>query len=152
MINLKKNNIKKLIINIAIPLLLGILVSLITKNSMKQFDLLNKPSFAPPRYLFPIVWTILYILMGISSYLITNKDSKQVYYFSLFFNILWTIIFFSLKLRLIAFLWLIILIILVIKTIILYYKENKIASYLQVPYLLWLFFASYLNLAIYLLN
>lgn len=149
---MKKNNIKKLIVNIAIPLLLGILISLITKNSMKQFDLLNKPNFAPPRYLFPIVWTILYILMGISSYLITNKDSKQVYYFSLFFNILWTIIFFCLKLRLIAFLWLIILIILVIRTIILYYKENKIASYLQVPYLLWLFFAGYLNLSIYLLN
>ena len=119
---------------------------------MEEFNLLNKPKLSPPGYLFPIVWSILYILIGISSYLINSKKSKEVYYFSLFFNLFWSIIFFTLKLRLVAFLWLVVLVILVIKMIILFYKENKTAGLLQLPYLLWLLFAGYLNLSIYLLN
>lgn len=149
---MKKVNIKKLIISIGIPLILGFIVGLITRNSMEEFKLLNKPKLSPPGYLFPIVWSILYILMGISSYLINSKKSKEVYYFSLFFNLFWSIIFFTLKLRLVAFLWLVVLVILVIKMIILFYKENKTAGLLQLPYLLWLLFAGYLNLSIYLLN
>lgn len=149
---MKKVNIKKLIISIGIPLILGFIVGLITRNSMEEFNLLNKPKLSPPGYLFPIVWSILYILIGISSYLINSKKSKEVYYFSLFFNLFWSIIFFTLKLRLVAFLWLVVLVILVIKMIILFYKENKTAGLLQLPYLLWLLFAGYLNLSIYLLN
>lgn len=149
---MKKENIKKLILNIAIPLVLGSIVGLITKDSMKSFEVLNKPKLSPPGYLFPIVWSILYILMGISSYLIKDKTKKEIYYVALFFNLFWSIIFFVLKLRLVAFLWLIVLIILVIRMIISFYKENKLAGLLNIPYLLWLFFAGYLNLTIYLLN
>lgn len=149
---MKKENIKKLILNIAIPLVLGSIVGLITKDSMKSFEVLNKPKLSPPGYLFPIVWSILYILMGISSYLIRDKNKKEIYYVALFFNLFWSIIFFVLKLRLVAFLWLIVLIILVIRMIISFYKENKLAGLLNIPYLLWLFFAGYLNLTIYLLN
>lgn len=149
---MKKENIKKLVLSIAIPLVLGTMVGLITKNSMKAFEVLNKPKLSPPSYLFPIVWSILYILMGISSYLIKDKDKKYIYYTQLFFNLFWSIIFFVLKLRLVAFLWLLVLIILVIRMIISFYKERKLAGLLNIPYLLWLLFAGYLNLSIYLLN
>lgn len=149
---MKKENIKKLVLSIAIPLVLGTMVGLITKNSMKAFEVLNKPKLSPPSYLFPIVWSILYILMGISSYLIKDKDKKYIYYTQLFFNLFWSIIFFVLKLRLVAFLWLLVLIILVLRMIISFYKEKKVAGLINIPYLLWLFFAGYLNLSIYLLN
>lgn len=149
---MKKENIKKLVLSIAIPLVLGTMVGLITKNSMKAFEVLNKPKLSPPSYLFPIVWSILYILMGISSYLIKDKDKKNIYYTQLFFNLFWSIIFFVLKLRLVAFLWLLVLIILVLRMIISFYNEKKVAGLINIPYLLWLIFAGYLNLSIYLLN
>ena len=149
---MKKIDIKKLVISILIPVVLGFVVGLITNNSMESFNNLIKPKLSPPGILFPIVWTILYTLMGISSYLIGNSKCKTIYYFQLFFNLFWSIIFFSFELRLIAFLWILVLIYLVVKMIICFYKENKTAAYLQIPYLLWLLFAAYLNLSIYLLN
>ena len=150
---MKKENIKALIKSILVPLLLGTIVGIITSGSMDDFNNLTKPPLSPPGFLFPIVWTILYILMGISHYLTRNCNvCNKIYKKQLIVNLLWSIIFFTLKLRLIAFLTILLLIYLIIKMIITFYKENKTAAYLQIPYLLWCTFAAYLNLFIYLLN
>ena len=150
-------NIKYLIISIIIPILIGFLSSLLG-NSTMGFNLIKKPSFNPPAIVFPIVWTILYILMGISSYLIYVSKSKdkngalRIYLLQLIFNMLWTFFFFNLKWYLFSFLWIIVLIILVIIMIYRFIKINKLAGYLQIPYLIWLVFASILNISIFLLN
>ena len=141
--------------SILMPLILGAIVGFITSKSM-DYSTLVKPVLAPPSILFPIVWSILYILMGVSyGILKTNRiseESKKIYYLQLGVNLLWSIIFFTFKLRFIALLWIILLDILVILMIKYFYKDNKIAAYLQIPYLVWVLFATYLNLAIYLLN
>ena len=151
------SNIKTYIKSIAIPLLIGIVVGLLTSGSMTDFNLLVKPQFAPPAILFPIVWTILYSLMGISyGILKTNdlvdEDVNSTYYWQLFVNALWSIIFFILKWRLFAFFWILLLIVLVVTMIIRFYNKNKLSGLLQLPYLLWLVFAAVLNLCIYTLN
>lgn len=143
---------KNLIKSIALPLIVGVIAGLIMMP-FNNYSSLNQPPFAPPAIAFPIAWTILYILMGISSYIIKkNQGSLTLYYFQLFFNFFWTIIFFVFKLRLIAFIWLLILLFLVILMVIRFYKINKTAAYLQIPYIIWLVFAGYLNLGTYLLN
>ncbi len=145
-------NWKKLIINILIPLVVGGIVALIMMP-FNDYESLKQPFLAPPAIAFPIAWTILYILMGISAYLISKKEPiPLIYYLQLFVNALWSIIFFVFKLRLLAFFWLILLIILVIIMIVKFKKIQKIAALLQIPYLLWIVFAGYLNLAVYLLN
>lgn len=118
-----------------------------------NYSMLIKPCFAPPGYIFPIVWTILYILMGISFYLTNEDDSvKGIYYLQLIVNLLWSIIFFNLKLYFIAFLWIILLIVLVVIMIKRMHRVNNISAYLNIPYLLWLILALVLNFSIYLLN
>ncbi len=150
---------KKLIICIAIPLLVGGLAALITMGSMESFALLNKPPLSPPGWLFPVVWTILYTLMGIASYLVytsgqpyRSKTSLTVYGVQLFFNFFWSIIFFNLEMYLFAFIWLVILWLLILVTTVLFYRIEKSAGYLMIPYLIWVTFAGYLNLGIYILN
>ena len=140
-----------------IPLAIGIISALLTRNNMETFDLINKPLLAPPSWLFPVVWTILYILMGIASYLVfiskkPNKTALTVYGIQLIFNFFWSIIFFNLELYLFAFIWLVLLWLLIFKTTILFYQISKPAGYLMIPYLLWVTFAGYLNFSIYLLN
>lgn len=145
-------NFKKLFISIFIPLIVGGIVSLIMMPFM-DYKSLELPPLAPPAFLFPVAWTILYILMGVGAYLVSKKDTvPMIYYVQLGVNALWSIIFFVFKLRLLAFVWIVLLIILVVKMIIEFYKIDKVAAYLQIPYLLWIVFASYLNLGIYLLN
>ena len=122
-----------------------------------DYGTLQKPFLAPPGIVFPIVWTILYILMGISYGILksNNKNNLEIdfiYYFQLAVNALWSIFFFVFKWRLFSFIWIIILIILAIHMIKLFYEKNKIAGLLQIPYVLWIIFASYLNLAFYILN
>ena len=149
-------NIIKYVKAILIPLILGAVVGFITSGSM-DFASLIKPGFAPPAILFPIVWTILYVLMGVSygilksNNLITNRIDK-IYYLQLFVNLAWSIIFFVLKWRLFAYLWIILLIVLVVLMIKEFYAKSKTAGLLQIPYLIWIVFASFLNLSIYLLN
>lgn len=142
--------------SILIPVIIGGIVGLIISSSI-DYNSLEKPFLSPPSIAFPIVWTILYILMGISfaileSNQLTDKKTNLLYYTQLGFNALWSIIFFLLKWRLFAFIWIIILAILIIFMILNFYRKNKIAGLLQVPYLLWVLFASYLNIAIYILN
>lgn len=142
--------------SILIPVIVGGIVGLLISGSI-DYNNLQKPFLAPPSILFPIVWTILYILMGISYGILKTKnlntpDIKLIYYLQLFVNALWSIFFFTLEWRLFAFFWIILLDILVIIMIIRFYQKNKTAGLLQIPYLLWVIFASYLNLAIYLIN
>lgn len=153
---MKKINISNLTISILIPLAVGAFSSLFSGNM--SYSTFNMPSFSPPAYLFPIVWTILYILMGISSYLIysTNDPGKgkalTTYVIQLIFNFFWSIIFFGFSQYLFAFVWLIALIILIIIMIYQFYEILPLAAYLQIPYLLWCIFAAYLNYTIYTLN
>lgn len=154
-----KINFKKLIINIAIPLGVGALSALISMGGMDSFASLNKPPLSPPGWLFPVVWSILYILMGISSYLITesgkparSKTALTVYGIQLFFNFMWSIIFFNFEAYLFAFIWLLALLALVIINAILFYRIDRRAGLLFIPYIIWVIFAGYLNFGIFLLN
>lgn len=151
---------KLLLICIAIPLMVGGIAGFISQNSMSAFEALNKPPLSPPGWVFPVAWTILYILMGIASYLILTSDAPQkrinkamkLYVLQLFFNFLWTFWFFNLELYLFAFIWLVALWLLILITILSFSRISKPAAYLMVPYLLWVTFAGYLNLGIALLN
>ena len=151
-------NFKSLIINLVISLGTGILSALITRNSMDNYKKLNLPKLAPPSILFPIVWTILYLLMGISYFIFKNSSNKDdnlisyVYYIQLFINAFWSIVFFIFNWYLFSILWIILLDIFVILLIRLFSKNNKISAYLNIPYLIWILFATYLTLGIYILN
>lgn len=142
--------------SILVPLLIGGLVGIVTSKYIDYTSLLQ-PSWAPPSFLFPIVWTILYILMGISYGILKSNsllDSKtsNIYYLQLFVNALWSIFFFVFKWRLFSFVWILLLIVLVYLMIKNFYEKNKLSGLLQLPYLLWIIFASFLNLTVYLLN
>lgn len=148
----------KLLISILIPLAVGQISALLTQTPANTYDMLSKSSLSPPGVIFPIVWTILYILMGISCYLIITSGSEDTknaliwYALQLTLNFFWSLIFFNLQFYLFAFIWLLLLIAVIIVMIIKFYKINPLAAYLQIPYLLWCIFAAYLNLSIYLLN
>ena len=158
-LNQERVNYKMLILFIGFALAAGFLGSLLGGN-MTSFKNLKKPFFTPPSIAFPIIWTILYILMGVSSYLVCcNKTDKKFkkracffYLMQLLVNTLWSLFFFRLSWLLFAFFWLLLLIILVIVMIIKFYKLKPLAAYLQIPYLLWLIIAGILNLAIVILN
>lgn len=147
--------IKRIIYSL-LPIIGGAIVGLITSGYMDYRDMI-KPPLSPPGIVFPIVWTILYILMGISYFLATkdnedNKELDQIYLLQLLVNFMWPIIFFVLEMYFTAFLWIILLLILVIVMIKELLNVNKVSGYLQIPYLIWLLFATYLNLGITLLN
>lgn len=150
-------NWKKLIIITVITFIVGTFFSFFTMNSMDTFKDLSKP-INVPGVLFPIVWSILYLLMSISCYLIVQSNDKNkkegiiLYAIQLVINSLWTLIFFGLGAYLLSFIWIIILLIVVIIMLAKFYNINKIAMYINIPYVLWLLFAAYLNLGIYLLN
>ena len=153
--------IKPYVISIAIALAVGGLSSLLTKNNMEVYNTINRPSLAPPMWLFPVVWSILFILMGISSAMVwVRRDENRedafsalkTYGLQLVVNFFWTIIFFNMQAYLFAFIWLLLLLALIIIMIVQFKKICPKAAYLQIPYLLWVAFAGYLTLMIYLLN
>lgn len=152
---------KKLLIQcIFIPLAVGIVASILSGGGMAAFQELNKPPLSPPGWLFPVVWTILYVLMGIASYLVaTSRANEEDRYRALAFyglqlavNFLWPIFFFRLEWYLFAFLWLVLLWLLIFQTWKLFREISRPAGLLLVPYLLWVTFAGYLNFFIFLLN
>lgn len=148
---------KILIICILIPLAVGGLSALLTKNGMEAFNAANKPPLTPPNWLFPMVWSILFVLMGIASYLVytagvPSRAALTVYALQLVFNFFWSIFFFNMQWYLFAFVWLVVLWFLILLTTLLFRKSSKAAAYLMIPYLLWVAFAGYLNLGVYLLN
>ena len=147
------------IISIAISLAVGGLSAFLTRNSMDIYQSINQPLLSPPAILFPVVWTILYILMGISSAIvyIHGKETDvsgalKIYAFQLVVNFFWSIIFFNMRAYLFAFVWLIILWLLIISMIVSFRKISSIEAYLQIPYFSWVTFAGYLNFMIYFLN
>lgn len=153
------NKIKPYVYWIAGTLLVGVLAAFLTRGNMEFYETINKPTLAPPGSWFPVVWTILYILMGIGAALIYIKGSGEqrfcalrLYVIQLIFNFLWTIVFFNFRWFLFAFIWLMILWVLIIAMIVKFYKISPAAAYMQIPYLLWVTFAAYLNFMIYLLN
>lgn len=155
------NKYKPYIISILIALGVGGLSSLLVRDNFSIYTELNTPPFAPPSILFPIAWTILYVLMGVSSAMIYTSDNAGesdkrtalwLYGIQLFFNFCWSPVFFNLNFFLFAFIWLMIMWVIIIVMIVKFYTINKTAAYLQIPYLLWTTFAAYLNLGIYLLN
>ena len=134
-------NYKKLSIFILIPLLLGTLVGILTVPDANIDSIL-------PSWIFPVVWTILYTLMGVSSYIIFEETNEipKIYIIQLVVNLLWSFIFFEFKLFTLAFIWILLLILLVIIMIRDFLSKNKLAGYLQIPYLIWLIIAAFLNL------
>lgn len=155
---MSKINVKRLAVSIVIPLAVGIIASFITKDQMEAFSQLKQPPLSPPGWLFPIVWTVLYVLMGISSYIVYQKqntllsDCQRLYILQLAANFIWTILFFNLKQYLFSFIWLVLLIFLVARMAICFVTVDRKAAALQIPYVLWICFAAYLNIAIYYLN
>ena len=150
------DKIKIYIKSILIPVIVGGIVGFIISGVI-DYEILKKPFLAPPSIAFPIVWTVLYILMGISYGILKNNNQTDseidlIYYLQLGVNALWSIFFFVLKWRLFAFIWILALAVLVVLMIAKFYRRNKIAGLIQSPYLIWVLFASYLNIAIYILN
>ena len=153
---MEKIDYKKLLIFIFGTYLIGGLFSFFI-DMPSMYQELNKPFLSPPGYVFPIVWTVLYTLMGVSLYLVSEesgdkKKSYIIYIVQLILNSLWTLFYFGLDMKLFSFFLLVGLVISVIIMILEFRKLNKTAAYLQIPYLIWLIFAGYLNLATYLLN
>ncbi len=154
-------NYKRLIISLALPQLAGIVGSLFTTSAIPTwYATLQRPSFSPPNWIFGPAWITLYILMGISVYLIwqrieknkTAKGALWMFWVHLFFNASWSIIFFGLQNPGLAFVNIIIIWLLIIALMIKFWKINRWASYLLIPYLLWVSFASVLNYFIWYLN
>lgn len=148
------------IIGLVLPLAVGGLAGWLTMGSMSTYSALVQPPLAPPPWVFPVVWTILYLMMGIASVLVWKADAPQAekkqaltwYVAQLAVNFVWPLLFFNAGLYGIALAWLILLLALVVETIIRFRAISPVAAGLMVPYLLWLLFAAYLNAAIWLLN
>ncbi len=156
-----KTRIKTYAVAIALPVAVGVLSALLTMDNMQIYSEIRTPPLSPPSILFPIVWTILYVLMGVSSgnvWLNRRVDLRRAqsglgyYAVSLFFNFCWSIIFFNMRQFLFAFVWLLALLYFIIRTILDYHKVSPVAAYLQIPYAVWVAFAGYLNFGIWILN
>ncbi len=149
-----------LILCLAIPLAVGGISAWISGDSMQTFSNLNQPPLGPPGWLFPVVWTALYLLMGLASWLVLysgmDRGSIQralwLYAAQLMVNFFWPVFFFKLSLYLFSFYWLLLLFVLVVLTTVAFFKLQKAAGWCMIPYLIWLAFAGYLNWSIYLLN
>ena len=160
------DKIWRITLAIAVPLGGGFIISLFTRDAMTKFGTYNQPPLSPPAILFPIAWTILYVLMGLASYFIWKKgyDSRKksdktlsrtaliIYAIQLVFNFAWTPFFFVLDLFWFAFVWLLVMWALVLTLVIISYKISKPAFWMLLPYLLWCTFAAYLNVGIAILN
>ena len=161
-----KNKVKKnikfipLVFNILLPLLGGLLVGYINRNTMDTYNALKKSFLTPPNIVFPIVWSILYVLMGIAAYRIyiknkINNDDGGAYFFyliQLIINFAWSFIFFTFRLYGLSFLWIILLLVFVVITFIKFIKIDKVTGFLLIPYIIWLVYAGVLNYFIWMLN
>lgn len=154
------NNIIKCIISILIPVILWAIAWFATSSSINDwYILLEKPFFNPPNWIFGPVWSILYILIWISFFLVWKKDfwkfpqkAKIIYFLQLFFNFTWSFSFFYFENPVLGWINIVILLWLIVANISLFYKINKTAWILLIPYLLWVSFATILNISIILLN
>lgn len=151
---------KSLLLSLAVPLGVGGLSALLTKDFMDDFARLRQPPLSPPGWVFPVVWTVLFFLMGLACYRVVEarrdkgltRRALTVYGAQLLFNFFWSLIFFNLSAWLFAFFWLLALWVLILANLLLFSRIDKTAGWLLFPYLLWVAFAGYLNFGIYLLN
>lgn len=150
-----KINWKALIGSLALSLGVGVVSALLTMGGMDAYQTMYQPPLAPPGWLFPVVWTILYILMGIAAYLVyegpestQRSNALKLYGIQLFFNGVWSLIFFGAQAYFFAFVWLVALWLFIYLTTKEFLQLNKTAGILMIPYLAWVTFAGYLNLAI----
>lgn len=151
---------KTLAVSVALPLAVGGLAALISGGGTETYAALNRPALSPPAWLFPVVWTALYILMGVAAYLVAVSDAGKAekrtalafYGVQLFFNFLWPIAFFNFDAYWFAFVWILLLFALIFVTAVLFYRITPAAGWLFLPYLFWVAFASYLNFAVASLN
>ena len=157
---MKKNSLTNLILFIVSAELIGVLSALFTGDFNGFFDKYKQPPFQPPSWVFPVVWTILFAAMGLSAYKIYVsseekpgvKTALSIYWAQLIINFSWSIVFFRFEALWSAVIIIIILLILIIAMIISFRKINKLAAYLNIPYLLWVMFATYLNIATAVIN
>ena len=155
-----KIRIRPLLIALAIPLGVGVLAALLSRGNMDLFDTVRKPPLSPPAWLFPVAWTVLYLLMGLASYRVytaraatAQKNRALLFYAAqLAFNFFWPLLFFNLGAFTFAFFWLAALLALILVTAVKFYTLDRPAGYLLIPYVIWVLFAGYLNLGIALLN
>lgn len=155
-----RHKLRQLLLCIGIPLAVGGLSAWITRGSMKDFEALNQPPLSPPGWVFPVVWTALFVLMGIASYFVVRSQGAEkmvkraliFYGIQLGFNFLWSILFFNLGLYLVSFFWLVLLWCLILLTTLQFSALDRRTCWLMLPYLAWVAFAGYLNLGIYWLN
>ena len=151
---------KALIIGLLIPLAVGGLAAWLTMDSMAQFAALAQPPLSPPGWVFPVVWTVLYLLMGWASFLVWKSDAPQaektralgLYGAQLAVNFAWPLLFFRAGLYGFALVWLVILLVLVVETVLAFRRIDRRAVWLLAPYHLWLLFAAYLNAGVWMLN
>ncbi|MDO4983389.1 MAG: TspO/MBR family protein [Eubacteriales bacterium] len=156
----KKVKLKELVISLAIPLAVGALSALLTKDGMERFETLLKPPLSPPGWLFPIVWTALFILMGIACYKVWTSGASSIrreraltlYGIQLAMNFMWSIIFFTMRMYLPAFIWLLVMLSFIVAAAVLFRYIDKKAGNLMIPYIVWCCYAAYLNFGVYLLN
>ncbi len=151
-----KKDLLKNLFYLFFPIIIGSLVGFFISKYI-DYSSLVKPPFAPPKILFPIAWTIIYLLLGVSYYLLhknstVSSKEKFIYYFQLVVNYLWSFIFFVFKFRFLSILWIIFLDILVYYMVYLFFKKYKVSAYLNIIYLIWITFATYLTIGIYILN
>jgi tryptophan-rich sensory protein len=154
-----KINWKRLLINLGIPLAVGGVSALIS-GGMGQYKIMNQPPLSPPGWIFPVVWTILYLLMGYAAYRVQvsgksqeeSRKATQLYAAQLALNFLWTPVVFGLQWYLVAFFLLVALWVMIYLTMQAFSKIDETAGDLLIPYILWVTFAWYLNLGIFLLN
>ena len=155
---MRSSRMKTTILFLAIPLLTGGLSAFLSREGMKAFQSLRQPSWAPPMWLFPVVWTLLYLLMGYGAARVWNTrrrgrgDAVFLFGAQLFVNFWWSIFFFAWGVRLFAFFWLLLLIVLVLAMLLSFKTLDATAARLNIPYLLWLVLAAWLNMSVYLLN
>ncbi len=151
---------KPFIISLVIPLGVGALAGILSGSGMREYSQMNQPPLSPPGWVFPIVWSALYLLMGYASYRVYTADADKaqkrnaliLYGIQLFLNFLWPLVFFGLGWYLTAFWLLLLLWIAIFLTIRAFSSIDERAGDLLLPYILWVSFAGYLNLGVYLLN
>ena len=154
------HKLRQLVLCIGIPLAVGGLSGWVTRGAMEDFHALNQPPLSPPGWLFPVVWTVLFVLMGIASYLVVRSQGPEklvkraltFYGIQLGFNFLWSILFFNLGLYLVSFFWLVLLWCLILLTTLQFSALDRRTFWLMLSYLAWVAFAGYLNLGIFWLN
>lgn len=155
---MKFNKLKPYLVSILIALAVGFLSGIVTFRGMPAYEQLIKPPLTPPSVVFSIVWPILYILMGISAAMIWKStddnrgEALSIYALQLVFNAIWSVLFFGFETYFFSFIWLVLLWFTILLMIVSFYRIRPVAGVLQIPYLLWVTFAAYLNYAIWQLN